>query len=101
MPEIKHTPGPWCLATSNSWRRIENYRSHPVCTPTTQRDGHPDMVVSEADAKLITAAPELLLTLGRIQARLEAFNEDGRYMEQPTIETMLAMTRTAIKSATE
>jgi len=64
-----HTPGPWLVATSNSWRRIVNSRGLEVCTPTLQHsDKHPDLCFPNggaegADARLIAAAPELLEAL--------------------------------------
>ena len=69
----KHTPGPWLLATSNSWRRFvsesPDVRGNPhVCEPITQNDGHPDLHFANGgpdgpDAHLIAAAPELLEAL--------------------------------------
>lgn len=59
----RHTPGPWEWWTSNSWRRLVHQvggTQIPVCTPTVARDGHPDLMVSEADMALIAAAPDLL-----------------------------------------
>jgi hypothetical protein len=56
----KHTPGPWLLATSNSWRRFMSRDGALVCEPIKQNDGHPDLRVSTADARLIAAAPDLL-----------------------------------------
>lgn len=60
---------PWQLATSNSWRRIVGFLSEPVCTPTNQPDGHPDLHFRNggaegSDAQLlieaVNALPELL-----------------------------------------
>lgn len=64
----KHTPGPWVVATSNSWRRIVSSRGGVVCEPITQPDGHPDMHFRNGgedgpDARLIASAPELLEAL--------------------------------------
>ena len=65
----KHTPGPWTIWTSNSWRRICGADGKGVCAPITQRpDNHPDLYfpnggVDGPDAKLLTAAPELLAAL--------------------------------------
>lgn len=61
----QHTPGPWLIATSNSWRRIVSVRGDSVCEPCTQHDGHPDLWFRNGghdgpDARLIAAAPELL-----------------------------------------
>jgi len=62
----QHTPGPWIVATSNSWRRIVSaHRTESVCEPVKQNDGHPDLYFRNGgadgpDARLIAAAPELL-----------------------------------------
>jgi hypothetical protein len=65
----QHTPGPWVLASSNSWRRIvTQFNMREVCVPTKQQDGHPDLhFPNEADADLIAAAPELLGALIEIE----------------------------------
>jgi len=56
---------PWELWTSCSWRRFSNYRGEGVIVPFTSRaDGHPDLIITDADAAYIVAAcnalPELL-----------------------------------------
>lgn len=62
----KHTPGPWAIWTSCSYRRIGSEATgREVAYPTTQRDGHPDIEFPNGgadgpDARLIAAAPELL-----------------------------------------
>ncbi|MFT0547457.1 hypothetical protein ACMHYO_14140 [Allopusillimonas ginsengisoli] len=63
--ETKFTPGPWLIATSNSWRRIVSRGKGPVCEPVTQSDGHPDLHFCNGgaegpDARLLAAAPDLL-----------------------------------------
>jgi hypothetical protein len=65
----KHTPGPWELWTSCSWRRFCTADGAPVAVPTIVRDGHPDLQVSAEDARLIIAAPELLQAV--VAARAE------------------------------
>lgn len=40
------TPGPWMLATSNSWRRfVTAHNTRPVCEPIvySRTDPHPDL----------------------------------------------------------
>lgn len=66
---MTHTPGPWMVETSNSWRRIgTGSGGGNVCCPITQNDGHPDLYFKNGgpegpDAHLITAAPDLLAAL--------------------------------------
>jgi hypothetical protein len=65
---MKHTPGPWQVHTSNSWRRIYSRDHGSVCEPVVQNDGHPDLFFKNGgpeghDAKLIEAAPDLLEAL--------------------------------------
>ncbi len=69
---MSYTPGPWMVATSNSWRRIVSTAGGytPVCEPITQNDGHPDLHFRNGgedgpDARLIAAAPCLLDALQR------------------------------------
>jgi hypothetical protein len=79
-----HTPGPWLLATSNSWRRFESRDGLQVCEPIQQRDGHPDLHFRNGgqdgpDARLIVAAPDLLAALIVLRAehsRIEPHHED-------------------------
>ena len=65
---VGHTPGPWMVTTSNSWRRIVSRDHSSVCEPITQNDGHPDLYFRNGgaegpDARLISAAPVLLSEL--------------------------------------
>lgn len=63
----RHTPGPWSWWTSNSWRRLSAVGDGDVlCPMVSVSDGHPDLLVSEANARLIAAAPELLEALVRV-----------------------------------
>ncbi len=60
---MSHTPGPWEWSTSNSWRRLRHSDrgvSTNVLYPCVHKDGQPDIEVSEDDALLIAAAPDLL-----------------------------------------
>jgi|SRR6478736_6365006 len=73
MSEVKHTPGPWEIQTSCSFRRIGNSSGDGnVCYPTNQQsDGHPDLCFPNGgfngpDARLIAAAPELLDTVNAL-----------------------------------
>ena len=63
----KHTPGRWHWWTSCSWKRLrseDGMKTHDVVVPYVARsDGHPDLMISEADMRLIAAAPEMLEAL--------------------------------------
>lgn len=62
--ESKHTPAPWTLATSCSWRRFVGPRGELVCEPIVQHgDNHPDLHFRNGgpdgpDARLIAASPD-------------------------------------------
>jgi len=43
------------FATSNSWRRFEYEFGGGFCTPTNQRDGHPDLTIREQDGERMAA----------------------------------------------
>lgn len=63
-----HTPGPWVWWTSNSWKRLKRDDigiTQNVMEPYVCSDGHPDCTVSDADMRLIAAAPDLLEALKR------------------------------------
>lgn len=83
----KHTPGPWIVATSNSWRRILGARSdESVCEPIKQNDGHPDLYFRNGgadgpDARLIAAAPEMLDALRRAVLALAFAAESSAAMQ--------------------
>ena len=55
----KHTPGPWEWWTSNSFRRLSATGDGDVLYGAAHRDGVATVVVSDANARLIAAAPEL------------------------------------------
>lgn len=71
-----HTPGPWIIATSNSWRRIVSERDGtPICEPITQPDGHPDLHFRNGgadgpDAHVLAAAWDMYEALKSVDARL-------------------------------
>ena len=69
-----HTPGPWKLWTGCSWRRFGSEATGTeVCVPTVATDGHPDMSFPNGgqdgpDARLLTAAPDMLVEIIRLRA---------------------------------
>lgn len=70
---MMHTPGPWMVATSCSWRRILTERGEPVIVPTTHRvDGHPDLNATMADLNMAALSPRLLQALEAAMAFIDA-----------------------------
>ncbi len=83
MDKQTHTPGPWSVWTSCSWRRIGNREGVLVCEPIVQRgDNHPDLFFRNGgpdgpDARLIAAAPTMLAALLAIDSEGKDANRDG------------------------
>jgi len=86
---MNHTPGPWKWWTSCSWRRLqgdvdgsERWVLFPTVHPT---DKHPDITVTDADMRLIEAAPELLEELKNIsnakRFSREHFRDDTEFAD--------------------
>lgn len=86
---MSYTPGPWKWWTSNSWKRLK--RDHgglvprdSVLAPYVCRDGQPDIEVSEADMRLIAAAPLLYESLKEAVRALELVDAEtamGLYVD--------------------
>lgn len=75
----KHTPGPWTIWTSNSYRRIvsDTTRREVLCGTVQRSDGCPDLHFPNGghegpDARLIAAAPELLAVAEMALSYIEA-----------------------------
>lgn len=74
----QHTPGPWRLWTSNSYRRISSDATGydgDVLHATVHSDGQPDLQFPNGgfegpDARLIVSAPELLRLLEELSNRV-------------------------------
>lgn len=86
FPMADHTPGPWMIATSNSWRRILSRDGESVCEPIKQNDGHPDLYFRNGgedgpDARLIAAAPGLLEDNAALRERLRLADEALAHFE--------------------
>ena len=78
-----HTPGPWAIRANDLMQRI---------------DGVPALTCS-ANARLISAAPELLAALIAIQTTRPRDNH-GRISYKAAYEAMLRQARAAIATAT-
>uniref|UniRef100_UPI00333FA35C hypothetical protein n=1 Tax=Castellaniella defragrans TaxID=75697 RepID=UPI00333FA35C len=97
-------PLPWTLATSNSWRRIVDQYHASVCSPCTQRDGHPDLAfpggAEGPTAQLLldaaNALPGLLDKIDAQEAQLAAYPADWR--EDSSLETWFPLTAEQMKA---
>jgi hypothetical protein len=99
--ETKHTPGPWEWVGRDLEQKGGEYKTvigSEVSCGTFCYGGSVDMTVSEADARLIAAAPELLEALILLEHEMvESGNAQSRdYGWKPAIEK----TRAAIAKAT-
>lgn len=99
MGEQAFTPGEWKWWTSCSWRRLRSdvdggRKTLDVLMPVaSSADGHPDIIVSEADMHLIVTAPVMY----------EALKEAERYIKDirrgPHEEAALKVIRYALRKA--
>jgi hypothetical protein len=99
----QHTPGPWIWrGKSGSLHRVGEppypYGAR-VLAPTYEYDSGVDTEVSDADACLIAAAPDLLAALRAMVAEFEKFSRYGSPIARDANEAMRAA-RSAIARAT-
>lgn len=80
---MKHTPGPWKLGTgwSQGWYRslvgVDGKNVVTLMPPYPYRDAH-SKAQTNADAQLISAAPELFEALSNLEAEISSrFGSDG------------------------
>lgn len=100
-----HTPGPWMVATSNSWRRIVSQRMTPVCEPIVQNDGHPDLHFRNGgpdgvDARLLVAGPVLANELAKCIGALRGI-ADGMEKQGQTPKTVEMLRNVALDAMRE
>lgn len=77
----KFTPGPWQWWTSNSWLRLTAHnlpggqykQEGDVICPVVATDGHPNLIVTQANANLVAAAPELYRALDAAKNALRSY----------------------------
>jgi len=101
MSGLKHTPGPWSMWTSCSFRRISSASGGDgdvLCAVVQRADGHPDLHFSNGgfegpDAKLILAAPEMFEALQAMSAHYS-----GSLDHQPAF---VRLGRAALAKATD
>jgi len=65
MTESKHTPGPWTAVRGKHGWNVDLHQHYGICSIRDNTDGSGQQE-HEANAKLIAAAPELLLALEQL-----------------------------------
>lgn len=109
MSAGKHTPGPWTYEGDHTHRQfnirmlghligVRDEAKH-ICTVNNLPPhvlANRDQATAEANARLITAAPDLLAALDRAEAFIAGFEDDDT---QDGIPEMLAAMRAAIAKA--
>ena len=112
---MKHTPGPWVINTAGSAKRGESFKVTEiyVFAPETQDDTaiFADVIdpvtqePSEANARLIAAAPELLDRLTLIENLAtqvcDAINKRDAIAYEETLISIKMLAREAIVEATD
>lgn len=97
---VKHTPGPWVWrGKSGSLHRVGTppyAYGELVLNPTWDYDAGVEVDISEADACLITAAPDMLAAL---QAMLGTYGPPLASIDYPTNHP-ITLSREAIAKAT-
>jgi hypothetical protein len=98
---MQHTPGPWSKRTTivcgKEWAHMIEQCGHMPHATVFDRSGHgDDTPESEANARLIAAAPDLLSVAARILRSLEWSATEDRM----TNEEQAALLRAAIAKAT-
>lgn len=89
---VKHTPGPWRQQSGSQYRAwVENESMQTICHVNRQSAG-----VRDANARLISAAPELLESLEQI-SHAEAATYDDIHA---AIQDLVGIARAAIAKAT-
>jgi|DEB0MinimDraft_6_1074348.scaffolds.fasta_scaffold131289_2 hypothetical protein len=107
MTEAKHTPGPW------EWIKSDEYGYSALVNADLNRevivtggfnDGDAPITwmgeeMSNADARLIAAAPELLEALEALNATIDAFwNDPSQSKRRPSERHMKAITLAQVES---
>lgn len=77
MGEVKHTKGPWEWKDDDR-EKFGHYRLHPGILATDLSDGTPwGDEIDRANARLIAAAPDLLVALSGLLERYVGLVESG------------------------
>ena len=90
--EAQHTPGPWHKA-GYGVLGPKGVLSDQICVTLTSRP----LSEREANARLIAAAPDLLLTLRSLESRMKDSDPEGTC--KSVVDAWLADVRAAIQNA--
>jgi len=97
--EAKHTPGPWKI-TKYTETTISDDNDRTIASTGSYNDGTESTYLeNKANAKLITAAPDLLEVL--MEAKLQIEYLHGRFSETGTGIALISRIESAIKKASQ
>ena len=107
--DAKHTPGPWTIGNANysdpeNPKRLRIEGTEIAFGNEWKRDicktlAHPDILVEQANAALIAAAPELLLCLERIRDKISEWGRNGGKFSAQTLDAIDEIAEHAIARA--
>ena len=72
----KHTPGPWVFDKAHRVGFIVHKKNYGYIVGTQDEEGRYGAIESEANARLISAAPDLLEVLEKVQAWMDGGDDD-------------------------
>jgi Na+/phosphate symporter len=90
--ESKHTKGPW---------KVISYTGHPFTYKINVGQNELSELESESNAKLIAAAPDLLISLKKAEDYITRSLTLSEKLSEKEIELIIGHARLAIKKATE
>jgi hypothetical protein len=97
----KHTPGPWELCTKGDYGDFDGNSRVIIGDDRRLAVVHVSDEETDANARLIAAAPLMLAALDEISLGAGPFNQDPMRHAENTIENMKELARNAIREATE
>ena len=106
MSEAKHTPGPWEAAPHHSqvWARSTGKGDYEAGTRIAvamvgQWDNEPPQDESDANLRLIVAAPDLLAVLRLVESNLSTYRATGAFTPGHPSGWLMAQVADAIAKA--
>lgn len=99
MSQNKFTPGPWLIRRTVGGKPYQIETSDGVGITQWRGISRPASADGEANAQLISAAPDMLAALEKGISRLETCIEDERYMRDGSMTYLLEIFKEAVAKA--